>query len=102
MVKEPGFLSNKSALELAQLAYSESLLEAAIGMATINSLIEIEDNFCIEMNAADLIVEKGKGKRIAVVGHFPFIHRIQSIQRNFGLLRKIQRKAISMRLRQAI
>lgn len=92
MVKEPGLLSNKSALELAQLAYSQSLLEAAIGMATINSLIEIEDNSCIELNAADLIVEKGKGKRIAVVGHFPFIPRIHEYSKELWVLEKNPKK----------
>ncbi len=88
MVKEPGFLSNKSALELAQLAYSKSLLEAAIGMAAINSLIEIEDDSCIELNAADLIVEKGKGKRIAVVGHFPFIPRVREYSKELWIIEK--------------
>ncbi len=33
MVKAPGFLLDKDPLELAQLAYSQSILEAAIGMA---------------------------------------------------------------------
>jgi len=42
-VKEPSYLLKKSALELAQMAYSESILEAAIGMATINSLLGIEE-----------------------------------------------------------
>ena len=51
MVKEPGFLLDKTPLELAQLAYSQSILEAAIGMATINSLLEIDANGCIELNA---------------------------------------------------
>ncbi|MBA7694576.1 hypothetical protein ES703_103187 [subsurface metagenome] len=51
MVKEPGFLLDKSFLELAQLAYSQSILEAAIGMATINSLIEIDVETCLDLNA---------------------------------------------------
>ncbi len=73
LVKEPGFLLDKSPRELAQMSYSQSLLEAAIGMAAINSLLEIDEDACIELNAADLILEKGIGKKIAIVGHFPFI-----------------------------
>ena len=42
MIKNPGFLLNKSPRELVQLAYSQSILEAAMGMAAINSLLEIE------------------------------------------------------------
>ncbi len=88
MVKEPGFLLDKTPLELAQLAYSQSILEAAIGMATINSLLEIDENSCIELNAAELIMEKGKGKRIAVVGHFPFIPRVREYSKEVWVIEK--------------
>lgn len=77
LVKEPGFLLDKTSRELAHLAYSESILEAAIGMATINSLLEVDLHSCIELNAADLILEKGQGKRVAIVGHFPFLPRVR-------------------------
>ena len=73
LVKQPGALLEKSALELVQMAYSDSILEAAIGMATINSLLEIDEEKCRELNARELIAEKGQGKRVAIVGHFPFI-----------------------------
>ena len=76
LVKEPGFLLEKSVSQLTQMAHSESILEAAIGMATINSLLDIDTDCCLELNARDLIAEKGKGKRIAIVGHFPFIPKI--------------------------
>jgi len=88
MVKEPGFLLDKTPLELAQLAYSQSILEASVGMATINSLLEIDENSCIELNAAELIVEKGKGKRIAVVGHFPFIPRVRKYSKDVWVIEK--------------
>ena len=88
MVKEPGFLLEKTPLELAQLAYSQSILEASVGMATINSLLEIDENSCIELNAAELIVEKGKGKRIAVVGHFPFIPRVRKYSKDVWVIEK--------------
>jgi uncharacterized protein (DUF4213/DUF364 family) len=42
-VKEPGSLLGKSALELARMAYSDNILEAAIGMATVNSLLEVKE-----------------------------------------------------------
>lgn len=88
MVKEPGFLLDKKARELARMAYSPSLLEAAIGMATINSLLEVDEASCIELNAAELIMEKGEGRRIAVVGHFPFIPRIRNHAREVWVIEK--------------
>ena len=88
MVKEPGFLLDKTPLELVQLAYSQSILEASVGMATINSLLEIDENSCIELNAAELIMEKGKGKRIAVVGHFPFIPKVRESAKELWVIEK--------------
>jgi uncharacterized protein (DUF4213/DUF364 family) len=88
LVKEPGSLVHKSALELVQMAHSESLLEAAIGMATINSLIPIDLESCVELNARDLIAEKGQGKRIAIVGHFPFIPKVRDIARELWVIEK--------------
>ena len=88
MVKEPGFLLDKNPRELCRLAYSQSILEAAIGIAAINSLLEIDENSCIELNAAELIVEKGKGKRVAIVGHFPFIHRVRKYSKDLWVIEK--------------
>ena len=78
-VTEPGIMLEKNPLELARMAYSESILEAAIGMATINSLLDIDDEHCLNLNAGNLIAEKGKGKKIAIVGHFPFVPRLREI-----------------------
>ena len=58
-VKQPGSLLERSASELARMAYSDTLLEAVIGMATINSLLYVDTANCRELNAGDLIREKG-------------------------------------------
>jgi len=87
-VKEPSFLLEKTALELARMAYSESIPEAAIGMATINSLLEIDEGRCLNLNAGDLIAEKGEGKRVAIVGHFPFIPRLHEITKELWVIEK--------------
>ncbi|UCG83715.1 MAG: DUF364 domain-containing protein [Dehalococcoidia bacterium] len=76
-VSEAGFLSEKSVRELVYMAHSNSALEASVGMATINSLLEIDERSCVELNAADVIVEQGQGRKVAVVGHFPFVERLR-------------------------
>jgi len=76
-VRDAGHLLDKSAHELAQMARSESTLEAAIGMATINSLLDIDEKRCINLNAGDLLLEEGRGKRVALVGHFPFVNELR-------------------------
>jgi uncharacterized protein (DUF4213/DUF364 family) len=87
-VSESGFLLHKTPLELVRLSYSPSILEAAIGMATINSLLNVDEKTCIELNAAELIIEKGKGKRVAIVGHFPFIPKIKKAAKELWVIEK--------------
>lgn len=88
LVKEPGSLLEKSAQDLAGLAYSPSILEAAMGMAAINSLLEVDADACLELNAAELIMEKGEGKQVAIVGHFPFIPRVREVAGQLWVIEK--------------
>ena len=88
VVKEPGFLLEKSVLELVRMAYSESIAEAAIGMATVNSLLEIDEEHCLELNAGELIAKKGVGKKVAIVGHFPFISKLRLVVGELWVIEK--------------
>ena len=76
-VKEAGALIGKEALEIARMAYSESLFEAAIGMAAINSLLDVDEKQCLRLNAYDLLADKGNGKQVALIGHFPFAGKLR-------------------------
>ena len=87
-VVEAGLLVEKGAKELAQMANSESPFEAAIGMAAVNSLIEIDDTRCAEINAGDLLARKGEGKRVAIVGHFPFVPRLRSVAKELWVIER--------------
>lgn len=78
-VIDAGDLIGRNAIELIRMAYSEHQHEAAIGMAAINSLIDTNDGQCVELNAGDLLAEKGKGKKVAIVGHFPFVSSLRQL-----------------------
>jgi len=91
-VREPGLLLNKSVSELARMAYSNSTLEAAIGMATINSLLEIDEERCQSLNARDLIAEKGREKKVAIVGHFPFTPELRKVVKELWVIEKNPRE----------
>ena len=78
-VREAGGLMEKDTMTLAQMAYSTSTYEAAIGMATINSLNVVDERRCVELNAGDLLAEKGKGRKVALVGHFPFVPELRKV-----------------------
>jgi uncharacterized protein (DUF4213/DUF364 family) len=92
LVEGPGTLLDRTPEELVQLAYSESILEASIGMAAINSLLDVDECACLELNAADLILEKEKGKRVAIVGHFPFLPRVREKAKELWVIEKNPRE----------
>jgi len=65
-------LRQKGARELAELARSSDLLEASIGVAAINSLLDVDETQAHETNASEVLSSRGAGKSVAMVGHFPF------------------------------
>lgn len=74
-VPSAGRLLGYSGRELAELLHSASSLEASIGVAAFNALLEVDEGQCVELNARELILERGTGRRVAIVGHFPFVEQ---------------------------
>jgi len=87
-VRDVGRLHHNSALELAQYTFSDRLLEASLGLAAINSLIEVDESRCEPLNAFDILAEMGNGKNIGVVGHFPFIPKLKKVARKLWVFEK--------------
>lgn len=83
-VKDWGMLAGKSATDLAEYARSWHLVEAGVGVAAINSMIEPKGRRGI--NALDLLLEEGKGKRITVVGAFPKLSELRSVSKDLWVL----------------
>jgi hypothetical protein len=78
-VREAGSLHQKSARELAGYARSDDLLEASIGVAALNSLLEVQEEKAVEINAFDVLAREGKDRSVALVGHFPFIPKLRPL-----------------------
>ncbi len=92
-VPHAGRLLERSGRELAALLRSSSTLEASIGMAAFNALLEpcpelalsaaeglaegVDEVTCTEVNAEKVILERGTGRRVVIVGHFPFVERVR-------------------------
>lgn len=77
-VRDVGHLHAKTARELAEYAHSDNLLEASIGVATINSILEVDESRAVEINALEVLIEHGHNKNVALVGHFPFIPKLRA------------------------
>ena len=86
VVHDAGRLNLKSARELAEYARSVNPLEAGIGVAAINSLLDMDESNAVEINASEVLMRRGTGKNVALVGHFPFIPRLRKSVENLWVI----------------
>jgi uncharacterized protein (DUF4213/DUF364 family) len=72
-VREASRLKEMTAARLASLVTSESPTERSVGLAALNALHQCSPDRVSEGNADEILFRLGRGKRVAVVGHFPFV-----------------------------
>jgi uncharacterized protein (DUF4213/DUF364 family) len=85
-VRDAGQLIGRDARELAGLALSDSLTERSVGFAALNALLDVDESACVDRNAEDLIMERGRGRTVAIVGHFPFVPKVREAARTCWVL----------------
>lgn len=76
-VPRAGRLREHNGRDLAGCLRSPRILEASIGMAALNALLDVDEAACTEVNAEEVILQRGTGRRVAIVGHFPFVERVR-------------------------
>lgn len=60
------------------LLQADDLLQRGIALATINALLPKEGaETWGDVNASDVIIQRGRGKHVALVGHFPFVSEVR-------------------------
>jgi len=84
-------MTGGTAAELAHRALSSDIGSASLGLAAINSLIPVDLSRCTEINAADILMEKGKGRNVSVIGHFPFVDGLREVAENLWVMEKWQK-----------
>ena len=77
-------LRGKPLVELAELSLSWNGREAAIGMAAICAACNLTSRFAgaEEANGRDLLLKKAAGKKVGLIGHFPWTDEIRSVAGN--------------------
>ena len=88
--RDIGRLTEKTTLELAEYIKSWNLVEASIGLAAINAMIKVKE--AMDINAQDIILHKGEGKRVVVCGAFPFTSALKKVARHLWVLELDQNK----------
>ena len=78
---QPGFnrVEGDDAAPLAHYAQSTEPTAAAVGLATLNALLQPNPNLLEDIDAADWLVEHGRNQKVALVGRFPFIDELQPV-----------------------
>ena len=87
-MQEVETLVGRSARDLANWLLEDELIRAGIGMAALNSLLEVDYSALVEANAKEIIADRSAGKNLMVVGHFPFVEQLQSKVRNLWVMEK--------------
>ena len=63
---------------LPALLESANRLERGIGLATLNALLPKDGSeHWKNLNAGEIIIQQGRGKHVALVGHFPFVPEVR-------------------------
>ncbi len=78
VVPQAGHLERLPARGLVELAAGENPTLASVGVAVMNALLPQQREKWMEANAEELAARHGQGKRVVMVGHFPFAERLRS------------------------
>jgi uncharacterized protein (DUF4213/DUF364 family) len=87
-IREAGNLTKKTVLEICNYANSDCLLQASVGMAAINSALEVDLNKCQNINAGEILYKKGKNKKVVIVGHFPFVNKLRELTKKLWVVER--------------
>jgi len=76
-VPDAGKLTDYPARVIAEWVFSQKPTLASIGGAALNALMPLYPDTWVECNASEFIAERGKGKCVALVGHFSFVDNLR-------------------------
>lgn len=86
---DAGHYHRKSVQELVHGLFSDNTLEASIGLAACSSLLTPNNDHAVELNAFDLLAQRGVGKNVVLVGHFP---QVEWLRERVGSLKVLEKR----------
>ncbi|OPY74547.1 MAG: hypothetical protein A4E64_02206 [Syntrophorhabdus sp. PtaU1.Bin058] len=83
-----GSLTEMTALGLARYCLRGDTAKASLGLAAINSLLDVDPDRYADIDGLQIVKEMGKGKNVSVIGHFPFLDTIAREANNLWIIEK--------------
>lgn len=71
---------------LAEKVREVAPVQAALGLATLNSMLSPDPTTLTDIDAGDWLVEHSIGRKVAIVGHFPFVKELVPIANKLWVL----------------
>ncbi len=90
-IEDAGNFEGKYAEEILNYLRTYDTLKIGLGLATLNSLIEVPKEYEI-INIIDYLVEKGKDKRIVFIGHFEDIKKLEGVAKEIIIIERKPRE----------
>jgi hypothetical protein len=90
---DESLFSGRSAMEIAGMLIDPlpDLPDAvSFAMAAVNSLLPIPED-ALHLRAQEIILRHGRGKNVAIIGHFPFVDRVGPEVRNLWVFENYPR-----------
>ena len=76
-ISAAGELHTWAPIDLCSLLRSDSPPEGAIGLAAVNALLGPSATDLSDEKAVAVLQERGRGRKVAMIGHFPFADRLR-------------------------
>jgi uncharacterized protein (DUF4213/DUF364 family) len=90
---DESLLSGRSAIEIAGMLIDPlpDMKDAmSFAMAAVNSLLPVPKD-ALSLKAQEIILRHGRGKNVAIIGHFPFVDRVGPEVRNLWVFENYPR-----------
>ncbi len=87
-VRSMGHIESLSLEELLSWTESTQAIERSIGIAAVNSCLDLAAHRYFAGNALDFIARRAAGKNVVVVGHFPHTDPIRQSAKSFKVLER--------------
>jgi uncharacterized protein (DUF4213/DUF364 family) len=81
-----GHWHEQCAGDLAAQIRTAQPITASLGLAALNAVLPVDPAAGVELNARDLLLERGAGRHVALVGHFAFTPALRQVARQLWVL----------------